>query len=889
MMSKVPMWRRYLRFFGSDIDDDIDEELHFHIAAKTDDLVARGWTQEAAKSAALREFGEIGSVHATCFKLHRRSEQHMQLADYFSGLRQDSAFGLKQLVRHWLPTVLAIVTLGIGIGAVTAVFSILYAVVLHPLPFPHPDRIVSIWSYRNGHNDIATPRNFDSWRRDSKSIEQMAALQRNAFTLSGDGRPVEVTGGEVTSDFFSVFGVSPEFGRTFTTEETMPPRQHLVILSHRLWIERFNANRAILGTQVDLDREPYTIIGVMPKSFDLRQDGEQLWVPLPLSWQEMNWAGGTLYVFGRLRPNVEINQVQAEMNVEAQVLQHRFPEMNQGRDIRVEPFAASLVGDYSKELWILLMAVNSVFLIACANVANLLLAQTTGRSRELTLRAALGASRVRIVRQLLIEHSLLGLISGIVGLGVALAAVRGIRLLSISSMPRIDEVSINLPVLLTLLGLSIACTLLSGMLPAFRAARLNPQAALIQGERSTGGLARDKSRSIYIVIQVGLALVLLVGAGMVIRTAIAAQQVQPGFDPDSVMTGRTSLPPAAYSTADQIISAYQRVLDQLAAEPGIRAAALSSKVPLGLSTMGIAFKANSVTPPLKQDQSAELQYVSPNYFSTMKIALRSGRDFNVHDRAGSRKVVIVNEKLAQLLWPGRDPMGQQLRLPDLDDTSPVREVIGVVSSIRDNGVLADPPAILYLPIAQVPINPWHWAQQSLYLVARTQTESLAEPTLLRKALDRVDSGLPLGDALTMKQRLAHSTSAAQLYTFLLSGLGLCGLILTGAGIYGVVAYFVARQRVEIGIRIALGASRTQVLIFVLRQGMLPVFVGALVGLLGSWVISRVLTSRLYAADRMDPITSSIVLLVMLGIALLACYIPARHAARVDPMITLRGQ
>jgi putative ABC transport system permease protein len=882
------MWRRYLRFFGSDVEADVEDELRFHLDAKVDELVEQGWSAEAARAEARREFGDLAAVRQTCRQLQRKNEERWKREDYFSGWRQDVIYGLRQLGRRWPTTLLAIVTLGIGVGAVAAVFGIVHAVVLRPLPFPDPDRVVTVWSTRESHDDVVTPRNFDSWRRDTRSFQRLAALERTTATLSDGSGAAQVLGGEVTSDFFSVFGISPALGRTFTSQEDTPPRQHLVVLSHRLWQERFAADSAVIGRQIRLDRESYTVIGVMPERFDLRPDGEQFWIPLALSGQEMNWSG-VLYVFGRLQPHVTLQQAQAEMNVQSRILQARYPEMNRGRDTRVGEFASDLVGEYRRQLFILLAAVGSVFLIACANVANLLLARGTGRTRELTIRAALGASRSRIVRQLLTESFLLGIAGAALGLVVMAAAIHVAKLTAAAVVPRIGEANVDATILAVPMGLAVVCTLLSGTLPALRAAHLEPQGALVQAGRSMAGLARDRIRQIYIAVEVGLALVLLVAAGLLIRTAIAAQTVHPGFVPDRVVTGRTALPPTAYKTADQVADTYERILDTLAAQPGVRSAALTSKVPLGTSSMGLALKPNAVSPPLQNESSTDLQYVSPGYFATMQIPLKDGREFNAHDRARSVQVTLVNETLARRLWPNSDAVGQQLRLPELDGDSPIRQVIGVVADVHDNGLMVAPPAVLYIPIAQVPINPWHWTEQSLYVVARTQTDSLAAPELLRTVLQKVDPELPLGDVLTMNQRLAQSVSTARFYTLLLTILGLCGLALTAAGIYGVVAYFVSRQRAEIGIRMALGATRGNVLLFVVRQGMRPVLAGTGLGIVASLIVSRVLTAQLYGIGATDPLTFAAVTCALLGIAALACYIPARQAVKIDPMIALRSE
>jgi putative ABC transport system permease protein len=885
-MVKIPMWRRCLRFFGSNAEADVEDELRFHLDAKVDELVAQGLTYEEARAEARREFGDVTSVSQMCQQLQRGSDERKKRREYFVGWRQDVTYGWRQLRHCWGSTLLAVVTLGIGVGAVAAVFSIVYAVVLRPLPFPNPDRIVTVWSTREGHDDEVTPRNFDSWRRDGKSFQQLAALERSTFTLGEADNAVQVSGGEVSSAFFSVFGVDPLLGRTFTSSEDIPPRQHLVVLSHRLWQERFAGDRGVIGRQIHLNREFYMVIGVMPERFDLRPDGEQLWTPLALSDQEMSWSG-VLYVFGRLRPDVTLRQAQAEMAVMSRLLQIRYPDINRGRDIRIGEFAGDLVGGYRQQLLILLAAVGSVFLIACANVANLLLARGAGRTRELTIRAALGATRSRIIRQLLTESFLLGIAGAGLGLAVAAGAIHFAKLAGASSVPRIGEAGVNVTVLMVLVGLAVSCTLLSGMLPALRAARLEPQGALVQGGRSAAGLARDHERNAYIAVEVGLALVLLVAAGLLIRTAIASQSVQPGFVADRVVAGRTALPSTQYKTAEQVGGAYERIIEAIAAQPGVVSAALTSKVPLSTSALGVVLKADAVLPPLRDEFSTEMQYVSPGYFATMQIPVRRGREFGQHDRVGAVQVVLVNETLARRLWPGRDAVGQQLRLPELDSGNPLWEVAGVVADAHDDGLVAAVPAVLYVPVAQVPTNPWHWTEDSLYVVARTRTA--AGPELLRAALQTVDSGLPLGDVKTMDERLAQSVASAHFYTLLLTILGMCGLVLTAAGIYGVVAYFVSRQRGEIGIRMALGATRRNVLIFVVQQGMRPVLAGTVVGVVMSLIVSRLLAAQLYGVGATDPFTFAAVTGVLLVIALFACYVPARQAALVDPVVALRGE
>ncbi len=528
---------------------DVKDEIRFHLETKTEELVAEGWLPEAARREAARRFGDLRTVRARCEHWGKEREKQMHREEFWRGWGHDVRYGLRQLRHGWGTTLLALGTLWVGIGAVAAVFSVLYAVVLQPLPFPHPDRLVMLWTTREGRDDVVTPRNFDAWRRESRSFARLAALQHSTLTLSDSGLATQVPAGLVTADFLASFGVSPVLGRTFTAEEDRPPRAHVAVVSYRLWQERFGGDRSIIGQRVRLSREEYTVIGVMPARFDLRPTGEQVWLPLALSGQEMNWTGGVLSVIARLKPGVSTTQAQAEMNVIARGLEARYPEMNRGRGTRVTELATDLVGDYRQRLWVLLGAVGFVLLIACANVANLLLAQGSGRTQEFAVRAALGANRTRLVRQLLTESLLLAFGGGSLGVFLATGGVHIVRMLATAAIPRAGDAEVNGPVLLLALALAGASSVLCGLLPAWRAAQVDLEAVLRQGGRSAAGLVRDSARSIYLAAEVALTLVLLASAGLLIRTAIEAAQVKPGFTPEQLITARTALPATTYRNA----------------------------------------------------------------------------------------------------------------------------------------------------------------------------------------------------------------------------------------------------------------------------------------------------------------------------------------------------
>ncbi|HEX4165825.1 MAG TPA: ABC transporter permease [Bryobacteraceae bacterium] len=888
-MQKTPMWRRYLRFFGSDVAEDVRDELQFHLESKFAELVEQGWTPEAARAEAVRQFGDVRKIHRTCTAVAEQKEERMKKIEHMTAVFQDVKSGARQLRQSIGTTTLALSALAIGMGVVTAVFSVVYAVVLRPLPFPSPERLVTVWSVLEGTEDVVTPRNFDAWRREAKSFERLGAMQPTTFTLSRAGNVAQIPGAFASADYFRVFGIFPELGRTFTAEEDRAPRRHLVVLSHRLWQERFGGKRDILGSEVYLNREAFTVIGVMPASFSVRPGSEEVWAPLALSGQEMNWTGGILNVAGRLKTGTNRQQAQAEMNVLARHLAAQYPDMNRNRGIRVGDYAADLVGDLRSRLFVLLGAVGFVLLIACANVANLLLARSAGRKQELAVRSALGANRSRIVRQLLTESMLVGLAAAALGLLLAQLLIDTVRKLNFDSIPRLEEAGVNGTVFLFALFLALASTLIAGLLPAVRAAQVDIQSVLRNGGRGAAGAARDLARSVYIAGEVALALMLLIGAGLLIETAITAEHIQPGFSPRRLVTGRTALPMNIYKNSEQVIGTYRRILENLGEQPGVESAALSSKVPLSVSTVGLVLKQNSLDRPLRQDYATELRYVSSGYLATMQIPLLKGRDFSVQDKADSAQVVMINKTMANHLFPTGAAVGQLIRVPELEGRNSAWEVVGVVADVRSNGIMTAAPPVIYVPFTEVASNPWHWVEQSLYLVARTRSDSMNVTDVLKRSLSSVDPELPLGDVRTMEQRLASSAAMAHFYTRVLTALGACGLLLTVAGIYGVVSYFAGRQRAEIGIRLALGSSKGRVLLLVIRQGMRPVAAGLGIGMVGSLMTSRLLAGQVYGANANVAMIMLLAGVVLAGVAVVACYLPARQAAGIDPMVALRTQ
>jgi putative ABC transport system permease protein len=886
-MAHTPRWRRYLRLFGPDTAADVDDELEFHLQSKVQELVEKGLTPEAARERSFEEFGSLNAVRKICQHIAGENARQRERKLYFAGWRQDIVYAIKQLKRGALSTTLALLTLASGIGLTTAIFSIVYGVVLKPLPFPNPNRIVTLWSTRDGIDDEVTPRNFDAWRKESRSFSNVSAMEPSTFTLTGGENPVQLPGGLVSSAFFAVFGAKPKLGRTFTPEEDRPGGARVVILSNRLWKTQFSADPNVIDRQIHLNAVSYTVIGVMDSPLDLKPGGEQLWTPLALSGQEMNWTGGVLEVVGQLRASTSLKQAQAEMNVIARELQIRYPEMNHDRGIRVGLFSADLVGDYSRRLFLLLGATGFVLAIACFDVANLLLARGAARQKEFAIRAAVGAARTRIVRQLLTESLVLGLTSAILGLGAAQLAIKAIVALAPATVPRIAEAQIN-PITLAF-ALLAACgsSVLFGIFPAWQASQSDVQAGLRQNGRASSGPVTGRLRNVFIGVQAALSVVLLLTADVFISAALGAEHTKPGFDPSKLLTVRTALPAAQYRDAAHIRNTYKRIADETQSVPGVLSVALTSKVPLASNTMGLAVKREAVSPPVERDLAADLRYVGPNYFSSLHVPLERGRDFSARDSADSTPVTIVNRTLARRLWPNGIQLGQTIRFPELERASPW-QVVGIVGDVRDNGLLAEAPPTIYIPIDQVLTNPWHWTEQSLFLVVRTKANPALFLRPIRQAVHRIDPNLPFGDVATMDERLASSTNSARFYSSLMVLLGLIGLLLTIGGIYGVVAYFVTRQTQEIGIRIALGASNSRILSWIVRQGIQPVALGVTSGVLIWFSLMRWLSGQVYGISSGVPMTAPAVALTVMGVALFACYIPARKATRLDPMAAARA-
>jgi len=797
---------------------------------------------------------------------------------------KDMRYGVRSLGKHPGFTAVAVITLALGIGANTAIFSVVNAVLLKPLPFSDPERLVWVWDTHPQLAKIPTSLpDFLGWKEQNRSFEHLAAFTSGKmFVDAGDGTtdtPIAL----VTPELFSVFQVSPILGRTFTEEETLPGRFRVAVLSHAMWQSRFGSDPNVTARTIQLNGAAYTIIGVMPPGFSY-PDRAELWRPLPIDPAKLDPGPHYLKVVGRLKPGVTLAQAQADMSIIAARLSQQNREKNAGHGVKLERLTNVVVGDIGLALYVLLGAVGFVLLIACANLANLMLARVGARQKEIAVRTALGASRLRIVRQLLIESIMLAIVGGLVGLLLAFWAVSWVVSLSADTIPRVHEISVDPRVAGFTLLVSVLTGLLFGLAPAIQVSRPDLTDALKESGRSTAGLRRNRLRSTLVVSEVALSLVLLVGAGLMIRSFAKLNQVDPGFKPAQVMTLGVSLLRTKYPEDEQVAQAYSQILEHAAAVPGVESVAAISDLPLTGSNISDSFTIEGRPPIAKETEpSTEYHIVTPRYFESMGIPLLSGRDFAQNDTRQSPNVVVINDVFARRHFVGENPLGHRLKLQGQERDPLV--IIGVVGNVRQLGLDERLTPELYVPLLQDPLSPDY--QRSMTLVVRSKSDPGAIAGSLRAAVTSVDKSLPVYELKPMTEHLRDSLARRRFNLILLTVFSCVALALAAVGIYGVISYGVTQRTHEMGIRMALGAKPRDVLSLVVRQAMLLALGGVGIGLLASWALTRLMKGLLFSVSVTDPMTFVAIAVLMTLIALLACLIPALRATRVDPLVALR--
>jgi putative ABC transport system permease protein len=872
------------------VDQEVDEELAFDLEMRTRELIARGVPVEDARRQALERFGDLSRLRRRCVDIGRQRDREWHMTQWIDEFRDDVKFGWRQLVAAPGFALTAVLTLALGIGATTSIFSAVHAVVLKPLTFAEPDRLVIVGEDWQGHPSDVSVGNFHDWRTHARSFSGLAALQTFSFNLAEGDAPERIMGGRVTHTWFDVLGTRPLYGRVFTRAEDAPSNDGVVVLSHRLWTRRFGADPALVGRQIRLNNTPCTVIGIMPAPFDLTADSEELWTPIAFTPEQLaTHDEHHLTVVARLAPGVTLSSAGAELRTIFHQMEKQYPGDEQVNLGLVEPFHEQLVGDYRRRLLVLLGAVGFVLLIACGNVANLLLARAGVRAREIALRTAIGAGRTRIVRQLLTETLMLALVGGAVGIGLAWIAVPTLIAYSPEGIPRLEQAHVESVTVAFAFGAAVFSALVAGVVPAIRTARTDLRGSLNEGGR-TGSGGRDRVRTMLVAGEIGLVVVLLAGAGLLVRSALNLQRVDPGFNPHGVLSGRLTLPAARYQDPARVVRTFEDLTATVASSGEVASAALSSQAPLtpggnsnGLLPAGTPFSDEAVV-------ESRLQVVTLDYFRTLRIPLKRGRLFTADDRRGAPLVMVVNETTARRLFPAQDPIGKQVSCCEGSPTDPkYKTIVGVVADMRSRGPTAPAPAEFFLPIEQAPQETWTWIQRTMTIVARSGSGDAAALThVIRDAVRQFDPTLPLYQVRTMDERLQASLAQARFNTLLMLLLGTIGLALAAVGVYGVIAYFVTQRQYEIGIRMALGAAGTDVVRMVVRQGLQPVIVGLLIGIVGAFATSRVLATYVYGVTTRDPLTFGAVVMVLVIVALGATIVPARRAVRVNPTQVLNA-
>jgi putative ABC transport system permease protein len=790
-------------------------------------------------------------------------------------------------------TIVAVVVLALGIGANTAIFSVVNAILLRPLPFQDPERLVQVWhvpppkSFPGMTRFPVSPANYLDWEKQSHVFESMAIYGYHNYSLSGTSDPESVTGIRVSPEFFSILRVQPMVGRIFLPEENQAGRGNVVVLSQSFWQTHFASNPNIVGRTILLDNLSYNVVGVIPtrSAFPTSSDPKtqpQLWTPLAWTDAERAIRGNHNYlVIARMSPGADVKQAGAEMSTIASRLEQEYPGDDKGWGATVVPLREQLVGDVRPALLVLLGAVGFVLLIACANVANLVLVKTLARQKEIAIRTALGASSIRVARQILSETLLLALTGGVLGLIIAHFGVKLIVAFLAQSLPRTTDITVDGWVLAFTLVISLLTGLVAGLVPAVRASKSNLNDSLKQGlGRTDADSGGNRTRGVLVVSEVALSLVLLIGAGLMIRSLSRLRNVDPGLDPHNVLTMSFALSPTKYEKSVQQIAFYDQLLQRVRALPGVASAGAIDSLPLGGggSIQPIAVEGQPQVPMSEQPEVA-VRVVEPGFIATMRIPLLRGRQLSSSDVVDRPAVIVVSESMAHRFWPGQNPIGKRLTMTFSPERS--REVVGVVGDVKGDGLdVLEPVATLYVPLAQQP-TPY------MSLVARTSSPPNMLISAISNAVHEVDREQPVVGVITMDDILADSLSHQRFNMLLLSAFSGLALLLAAIGIYSVLAYSVRRRMSEIGVRMALGAQRGDILSMILGQGTKLALIGAGIGIAAAFGLTRLMASQLFGVTATDPLTFLSVSALIILVALAACYIPARRATRVDPIVALR--
>jgi len=860
---------------------DIDREMRLHVDLQTDANIAAGMSPDEARQEALRSFGNVNKIRDTAYDVRG--------GGLFETLSQDIRYGARVLIKHRTFTTIAVLTLGLGIGANTAIFSVVNELLLRPLPYRDASRIVTVWevSPEGRHQNSASPSNFRSWLEQNTSFQSLAAFTDQRINVTGNFEPEEVSVQLVTPPFFQTLGVEPILGRTFVPGDEEAEKRSVTILSYGLWQRRFGGQPDIIGKQIKLNGLPISVIGVMPRNFQFyiqQRSGTgrpaELWSVLPL--KDIGNYGRFLGGVARLKPGVSPEQASAEMKTIASRGSTDDPAHNLNWGAEALPLREQFYGNVRRPLWILLGAVGFVLLIACANVANLLLSLASSREKEIALRSALGARRVRIVRQLLTESLLLAGLGSVVGLGFGWLGIKGLVLISPRDLVNLHSVGLNIPVMLWTLVVALITGVLFGLTPALHITRLNLIDSLKEGGRGEGGQASNKRiRSIFVVSEIALAVVLLAGAGLLVKSFINLEQIDRGFNADNVLTMVLRLSDSKYSQDPQVVNFFRDVLEHTRTLPGVRAAGIVNYLPfyggLGSST-GFTVVGRPAPPP-GQEPSTNVRVVDAGYFEAFGIPVLRGRNFSQTEVTQPKRVVLINEVFARRYFPGEDPIGKTVDVGMFDQSTPT-EIVGVVGNVRYESLIDDYEPYVYFAHPDLTYS-------FMTLVIRTDGDPASLAPAVQREIRALDPNQPVSDVRTMNQVMSETVSRARFNTLLLGLFAALATVLSAVGIFGVMNYSVALRTKEIGLRLAIGAQPRQVLLLVIRQGLSLTVIGVILGLAAAFALTRLLSGLLFGVAAVDAGTFAMMSLFLVLVSLAACYLPARRAMKIDPLKALR--
>jgi putative ABC transport system permease protein len=875
---------------------EIAEELSQHLEEEYEHALSCGASEEQAHQQVLEQLNTAEVLRRELRRVaDRGSENPITLGrelkiSIFADLLQDLRYGVRTMAKNPAFTSIAIVALALGIGANTAIFSVVNAVLLRPLPFKNPEQLVMVWenaAHIGFPRNTPSPANFLDWQKQAGAFTGMAAMVDRSFNLTGVGEPERLDGWRVSANLFELLRIPPLLGRTFVPDDDRPGT-HVVLLSYSLWQRRFGSDPSVIGRALSLNGESYTVIGIMPRFVQLPGyiNRNDLWVPIAFPPEEAAQRGNHfLEVIARMKPGVTLKQAQAEMETIAARLAQQYPVYNTRTGAVVVPLHEQVVGDIKPALLVLLGAVGFVLLIACANVANLLLARAAVRQKEIALRLALGASRSRLTRQLLTESVLLAVFGAALGLLLALGGIHVLKTFIPVTIWQVQTISIDARVLIFTALVAVVTGIAFGLAPAIHGSHLNLNDTLKEGGPDSGGGSKgNRVRGLLVIGEVAVSFVLLIGAGLLINSFFHLRNLDPGFRADHLLTMKVDLSEVKYPDRERRAAFFDEVIRRVRALPGLQSAAVAGNLPLTYNGDSIMISVEGVPdPPPDQRPDVIFRAIGPGYFGTMGIPIIRGRDFTDQDEGDTKDVVVISEKTAQHFWPGQDPIGKRLKPGLSTSDKPWREVIGIVKDVRQNNLIASPKMQMYFTYRQLK-DPAPNA-----LVVRTSIEPMSLAASVRNAIWSVDKDQTVADIDTMDHIVAQAVARQRFSMLLLGAFAGVALLLASVGIYGVMSYSVAQRTREIGIRIALGARQADVLRLTVTQGVKLVGAGMMLGLAAAFVLTQVLESLLFGISSTDPITFVGISIVLFAVAMLASYIPALRATKVDPIIALHAQ